>query len=62
QLHGSLLNMRRVVSRIWGALFRASLETKHINPAVPNQPAAMDGHDGSAEVCLHPTFLPDWPN
>ncbi|MEE5090620.1 hypothetical protein V2H26_11265, partial [Xanthomonas euvesicatoria] len=25
QLHGSLLNMRRVVSRICGALFRASL-------------------------------------
>ncbi|MEE5092282.1 hypothetical protein V2H26_20215, partial [Xanthomonas euvesicatoria] len=26
QLHGSLLNMRRVVSRICGALFRASLK------------------------------------
>ncbi|WP_226982475.1 hypothetical protein, partial [Xanthomonas citri] len=26
QLHGSLLNMRRVVSRICGALFRASLD------------------------------------
>ncbi|MEB1940225.1 hypothetical protein VDR55_21575, partial [Xanthomonas campestris pv. campestris] len=26
QLHGSLLNMRRVVSRICGALFRVSLE------------------------------------
>ncbi|WP_221209847.1 hypothetical protein, partial [Xanthomonas campestris] len=25
QLHGSLLNMRRVVSRICGALFRVSL-------------------------------------
>ncbi|WP_211317367.1 hypothetical protein, partial [Xanthomonas hortorum] len=25
QLHGSLLNMRRVVSRIYGALFRGSL-------------------------------------
>ncbi|PUE91386.1 hypothetical protein C7T87_24140, partial [Xanthomonas hortorum pv. hederae] len=24
QLHGSLLNMRRVVSRIYGALFRGS--------------------------------------
>ncbi|WP_211317364.1 hypothetical protein, partial [Xanthomonas hortorum] len=26
QLHGLLLNMRRVVSRIYGALFRGSLE------------------------------------
>ncbi|WP_211317357.1 hypothetical protein, partial [Xanthomonas hortorum] len=26
QLHGLLLNMRRVVSRIYGALFRGSLD------------------------------------
>ncbi|WP_414429052.1 hypothetical protein, partial [Xanthomonas campestris] len=29
QLHGSLLNMRRVVSRICGALFRGSLTLLH---------------------------------
>ncbi|MCE4291873.1 hypothetical protein LYZ96_22865, partial [Xanthomonas hortorum pv. vitians] len=32
QLHGSLLNMG-VVSLICGALFRGSLETRHINDA-----------------------------
>ncbi|MEQ7421959.1 hypothetical protein ABQE70_20990, partial [Xanthomonas campestris pv. campestris] len=32
QLHGSLLNMRRVGSRICGALFRASL--KRLGPAI----------------------------
>ncbi|MEB1028511.1 DEAD/DEAH box helicase family protein, partial [Xanthomonas campestris pv. campestris] len=31
QLHGSLLNMRRVVSRICGALFRVSLEGSQID-------------------------------
>ncbi|MDC8640908.1 hypothetical protein NY667_24915, partial [Xanthomonas hortorum pv. hederae] len=33
QLHGSLLNMRRVVSRIYGALFRGSLDWSS-NPLV----------------------------
>ncbi|MCE4355724.1 hypothetical protein LYZ84_17455, partial [Xanthomonas hortorum pv. pelargonii] len=30
QLHGLLLNMRRVVSRIYGALFRGSLDRKKL--------------------------------
>ncbi|MBB3889256.1 hypothetical protein FHY26_004386, partial [Xanthomonas campestris] len=34
QLHGSLLNMRRVVSRICGALFRVSLGQLQAPPLI----------------------------
>ncbi|MGQ3469514.1 hypothetical protein, partial [Xanthomonas campestris] len=37
QLHGSLLNIRRVVSRICGALFRGSLVWIELVMAYPNQ-------------------------
>ncbi|MFA8356263.1 hypothetical protein QT902_021145, partial [Xanthomonas campestris] len=45
QLHGLLLNMRRVVSRIYGALFRGSQE---LEP--PNFP-------GRVSVCGNHRFL-----
>ncbi|WP_217902714.1 hypothetical protein, partial [Xanthomonas hortorum] len=39
QLHGLLLNMRRVVSRIYGALFRGSLELQPgLTPNFERQP------------------------
>ncbi|MEQ7757636.1 XVIPCD domain-containing protein, partial [Xanthomonas sp. WHRI 8370] len=40
-LHGSLLNIRRVVSRICGALFRGSLETIHVTAP------RMQNHDNA---------------
>ncbi|MEQ7757762.1 hypothetical protein, partial [Xanthomonas sp. WHRI 8370] len=39
QLHGSLLNIRRVVSRICGALFRGSLIAQGLNQGISAAPA-----------------------
>ncbi|WP_211317420.1 hypothetical protein, partial [Xanthomonas hortorum] len=47
QLHGLLLNMRRVVSRIYGALFRGSLGNLHLG-AFQRSDSAGQGHPNNA--------------
>ncbi|MDC8640101.1 hypothetical protein NY667_20390, partial [Xanthomonas hortorum pv. hederae] len=44
QLHGLLLNMRRVVSRIYGALFRGSLGARDAAAALARCDRNRVGH------------------